>query len=136
MSKPKADIRRFDVFAEYNRQEAIRDGLPEDEAMGYGLWLAKLVAGRRFKRSLLSQSPSKVRETAPPEPEEKGQPQRGKWRSLSGKPQTDELFEKEIVERMGRTFYQRVFVPAIRKAIRSGESYTDIRDSLREGWKA
>lgn len=59
---------------------------------------------------------------------------KAKWRSLSGKPQTDKLFDKEIVTRMGSTFYTRVFVPAIRKAIENGEDYRDIRDSIREEW--
>jgi hypothetical protein len=45
--KPERPIRRFDVFAEYRRQEAEEKGRPEDEATGYGLWVAKVVAARR-----------------------------------------------------------------------------------------
>ena len=45
--KPERPIRRFDVFAEYRKQDEERKGLPEDEAMGYGLWVAKVVAARR-----------------------------------------------------------------------------------------
>ena len=30
--KPRMPIRRFDVFAEYNKQKAMQDGMPEDEA--------------------------------------------------------------------------------------------------------
>lgn len=60
---------------------------------------------------------------------------KGKWRRLSGKPQTDKLFDKEIVNRMGREFYHEVFVPAIRRAIENGEDYRDIRDSIRSDWK-
>jgi hypothetical protein len=127
-------IRRFDVFAEYNRQKAIADGLAPDEAKGYGLWLAKVVAARRFGRSLLSQPPSKVRESAPREPEE-AVGEHEKWRTLSGEPQTDELFEKEIVRRMGREFYDTIFVPAIQEAVRKGDSYEAIRDVIRREWK-
>ena len=47
-TNPKAPIRRFDVFAEYTRQKALQDGMPEDEAAGYGLWVAKVVASRRY----------------------------------------------------------------------------------------
>src|ERR671916_1887382 len=47
---PQAPIRRFDVFAEVNRLNALAEGRPEDEAKGYGIWLAKVVAGRRFGR--------------------------------------------------------------------------------------
>ena len=59
----------------------------------------------------------------------------GKWRTLDGEPQTDALFEKEIVERMGRAFYGRVFAPAIEDARKSGKSYESIRDAIRKGWK-
>src|SRR5690348_11106335 len=46
--KPRAPIRRFDVFAEYNRLKGLRQGLDEPHARGYGLWVAKVVAsGRR-----------------------------------------------------------------------------------------
>jgi len=52
----------------------------------------------------------------------------------SGKLQTSKLFDKEIVSRMGITFYSRVFVRAIRKSIEDGEDYKDIRDSDRSDW--
>ena len=45
---PLKSIRRFDVFAEVNRLKALQEGRPEDEAKGYGIWLAKVVAGRRY----------------------------------------------------------------------------------------
>ena len=59
----------------------------------------------------------------------------GKWHALDGEPQTDALFEKEIVERMGRAFYRRTFAPAIEDARTSGKSYESIRDTIRKGWK-
>jgi hypothetical protein len=48
---PQRAIRRFDVFAEYSRQEQEAKGYPEDEAKGYGVWLAKVVAARRLGRN-------------------------------------------------------------------------------------
>jgi hypothetical protein len=48
--KPQAAVRRFDIFAEYNRRKAAKQGQPAAQAKGYGLWLAKLVAARRFRR--------------------------------------------------------------------------------------
>jgi hypothetical protein len=132
---PKAPIRRFDVFAEYNRQKAIEDGMPDDEAEGYGLWVAKVVASRGFGRSALSQPPSKLHETADAGSEGEAEaPPKPKWHSLSGKPQTDEMFEHEIVNRMGREFYISEFVPAIRDAVAADKSYTAIRDSIRKQW--
>ncbi len=126
MLKPEAQVRRFDVFAEYNRQLAIKRGMKAGVAKGYGLWLAKVVAARRFGNEK-SDAGSKQKS--------KEQPLRqGKWRELSGQPQTDKLFDKEIVNRMGSQFYRRVFVPAIREAIQNHHEYQEIRDAIREEW--
>ena len=127
--RPKASIRRFDIFAEYNRQTAMKKGVAAAKAKGYGLWLAKLVAARRFGRKKPAEGERPGQERA-----EQEHP-RSKWRSLDGKPQTDKLFDKEIVDRMGRDFYRRVFAPAIREALERGASYESIRDSLRRDWK-
>ena len=54
---------------------------------------------------------------------------------LDGKPQTDELFQHEIVKRMGKEFYESVFQPAIEQAYKEGRSYTSIRDTIRKDWK-
>ena len=56
--RPRAPIRRFDVFAEYQRQEARAGGIPADEAAGYGLWVAKVVASRTYGRSLFKATPA------------------------------------------------------------------------------
>ena len=49
--KPRAPIRRFDVFAEYNRLKGMeQEKLSGPKAKGYGLWLAKVVAARKFGR--------------------------------------------------------------------------------------
>lgn len=131
-TKPRATVRRFDVFAEYNRLKAQKeDKLSAAKAKGYGLWLAKVVAARKFGRL--------------PEPKDKGEKKEGKkepkvnkqgWHELSDVAQTAALFDKEIVDRMGTTFYRRVFAPAVRKAFESGKSYVDIRDTIRAKWKA
>lgn len=125
---PKASIRRFDVFAEYNRAQAIEEGMPPDRAKGHALWLAKIVAARRF---------GAPKEDSGFSGHKRGEePRRGKWHVLGDKPQTDDLFDHEIVERMGRGFYRTVFAPAIRRARDQGKTYVDIRDSIRAGWKA
>jgi hypothetical protein len=132
--KPERQIRRFDVFAEYRKQEQEQKGQPEDEAMGYGLWVAKVVAARRFGGGKAKTST-----------EHRGKHEHdgdhgedlvdGKWHALEGEPQTDALFEMEIVERMGRAFYGRVFAPAIEDARKHGKSYESIRDAIRKEWK-
>jgi len=105
--KPAKAIRRFDVFAEYRKLDAEADGMPEDEAKGYGLWVAKVVAARKFGRK--SNEPAGE---SPPST-------RGKWHVLSGEPQTDKRFDHEIVERMGRDFYTRVFAPRSAKHVQT-----------------
>ncbi|MEO2065138.1 MAG: hypothetical protein ABGX17_01400, partial [Desulfurobacteriaceae bacterium] len=47
--KPKAPIRHFDIFAEWNRIKAIKEyGFSEEEAKAFGLAVAKVVAARKF----------------------------------------------------------------------------------------
>ena len=131
--KPRQAIRRFDVFAEYRKQEEQATGRPEDEAKGYGLWVAKVVASRRFRgatrRERGEPTDRRGREGPPPTLVD------GKWHALDGEPQTDDLFDREIVRRMGEDFYRAVFAPAIREAREQGKSYESIRDSIRKEWK-
>lgn len=128
MVRPHKPIRRFDIFAEYNRQKLERAGMPADEAKGYALWVAKSVASRRER------IPVKAGGAPEEEPVDHLPHLVGKWRSLQGEPQTDQLFDDEIVQRMGTDFYHQVFVPAIQKALVNGIKYADIRDSLRRDW--
>jgi hypothetical protein len=130
-TKPKAPVRRFDVFAEYNRLKALQEGMKADKAKGYGLWLAKVVAAQKFGR--LKKPEGSIAEKGKGEPEERKK--ETKWRDLSGIPQTDKLFDKEIVNRMGKTFYSRVFSPAIKEAFKGGKEYREIRDAIRRDWK-
>ena len=130
-TKPKAPVRRFDVFAEYNRLKAQKDEkLSAAKARGKGLWLAKVVAARKFGRiEEKGEADKKKKGKQPPHLNKQG------WHELSGIAQTDALFQKEIVSRMGATFYRTVFAPAIRKAFVAGKSYVEIRDKIRAEWK-
>jgi hypothetical protein len=133
--RPRLPIRRFDVFAEYNRIEKERDGVPADEAAGYAIWVAKVVAGRRFGGGS-QPGAARPKPGAPSpgaEPEERPHT---KFRTLGDEPQTDETFEREIVRRMGERFYREVFSPAIARAVAEGSPYTAIRDSIRRAWNA
>jgi hypothetical protein len=134
MVKPKAPVRRFDVFAEYNRQKALTEGRPEDEAEGYGLWVAKVVASRGFGRGLKSPVSQKPGANGEHEGSQEHAP-KPKWHSLDGKPQTDEMFYSEVVRRMGEDFYNEVFRPAIEEAVREDRTYTSIRDTIRREWR-
>jgi hypothetical protein len=131
--KPRRSIRRFDVFAEYRKQDAEDDGVPEDEAKGYGLWVAKVVASRKFGGAKAVERGQRAAEGGRERPDRK--PEGEKWHALDGELQTDALFDREIVRRMGEDFYRAVFVPAIREARAQGKSYEGIRDSIRQDWK-
>jgi hypothetical protein len=124
---PRAEIRRFDIFAEWNRLKARQQHkLSEAEARAYGLAVAKVVAARKF---------------AGHRPE-----QLGEWKGRARREDVTEAwwehlgssgeFEQKIIARMGRTFYRRVFQPSLRAAWRAGQKYEQIRDQLREGWNA
>lgn len=129
--KPRAAIRRFDVFAEYNRLKAMdKDGLSPAKAKGYGLWVAKVVAARKFGRMPEDKAKDKLKEEGKP-----AEFDNRSWHVLSGVPQTARLFDHEIVDRMGKEFYQEVFVPALHKAYAEGKDYREIRDSIRAAWK-
>jgi len=124
-TRPNKPIRRFDIFAEYRKQDEQASGMRADEAKGYGLWVAKVVAARKFGR---------MRERGTTSAEDKNR-RRRKWHVLSGERQTDKLFDHEIVERMGAEFYRDVFEPAVCAAREQGQSYEAIRDRLRRRWK-
>jgi hypothetical protein len=126
---PRQAIRRFDVFAEYSRQEREEKGYPEDEAKGYGVWLAKVVASRRYGTK--SESSGKAKSSAH-RGESEEEP---KFRSLGDELQTDVTFDHDIIDRMGAPFYDVVFVPAIARAREQGEAYESIRDQIRKDWK-
>ena len=128
--KPKHPIHRFDVFAKYQRIKGLKEKMLPDEAKGYGIWLAKVVAARKFNRTRAKEN----KETDGPKEEQETLVD-NKWRSLDGKPQTDDLFNKEIIQRMGDDFYKNVFSPAIEKAFESGKDYTEFRDTIRKDWK-
>jgi hypothetical protein len=128
-ANPSKAIRRFDVFAEYTRQERLDKGYAEDEAKGYGIWLAKVVASRRFGKK--AEAPDR----AAPSERQKERADEPKFRSVGDELQTDETFDQDIVDRMGSAFYAHVFVPAITEARAKGESYEDIRDDIRKDWK-
>ena len=125
---PNKPVRHFDVFAEYTRQERREKGYPEDEAKGYGIWLAKVVASRRFgqKSPAESTKPAQQRDRTEEEPT---------FRSMGDELQTDETFDHDIIERMGARFYAAVFVLAIAAARDEGKTYETIRDTIRRGWK-
>ena len=129
---PRMPIRRFDVFADYNRLKNEASGMPEPRAKGDAIWLAKVVARRRFGSAAPATTAHREErhETeGGPEDEPEG------FKSAGGVPQTDRTFDEEIVERMGAAFYHQVFHPAIAQAFREGKRYEEIRDSIRAGWK-
>ena len=128
---PLKAIRRFDVFAEVSRLEALKKGRSEAEAKGHGVWLAKVVAARRFgtKADRDGTAPGRAADRDRTPERDDG------FKAVGGELQTDETFDSEIIDRMGGRFYDETFAPAIQKAIESGQKYEDIRDTIRADWK-
>ena len=136
--RPLQPIRRFDVFAETKRLEALSHGEPDDVAKGYGIRIAKIVASRRFGGSAAKKTHHERKDDSDGE-STKGSRFGGeggsKFRALDGEIQSDETFDREIIDRMGPEFYEVVFQPAIREAIDAGRKYEQIRDTIRKDWK-
>jgi hypothetical protein len=122
---PQMQIRRFDIFAEWNRLKGrTRKHMKEADARAYGLAVAKVVASRKLHGTEPEQAKElkrKAREDQTDEPW---------WEHLGSHGE----FERKIIERMGRECYRQVFQPAIRPAWDDGQTYEDIRDKLREPW--
>ena len=137
--QPLHPIRRFDVFAETKRLEALAHGEPEDVAKGFGIRIAKIVASRRFGGAKEPGEKSRKRRDLIAEAEGAGDRYGGegggKFRAIGGELQTDETFDREIIERMGPEFYDVVFAPAIREVLEAGQKYEQFRDTIRKNWK-
>jgi hypothetical protein len=129
--RPRMPIRRFDVFAEYERLKGLKQGLDESHAEGYGVWVAKVVAsGRRGQVGEKKPSPG----LSGAEREPKREPEKQEWHMLGDEPQTAETFQHDIVQRMGERFYHTVFAPTIAEQFAKGKRYEQIRDTIRKGW--
>lgn len=119
--KPKAPVRRYDVFAAWNYLQGLDEGQNESRAKRYGVWMATVVAARKFRRR------AEDRGTAKPLPPKE--------------PRTDFLgleaadYEKRVRLRMGTTFHDRVFLPTLRKLRNEGRTYVEIRHEVRAEWK-
>jgi len=122
--KPKAPIRRFDVFAEWNRIKGKREfNFSDEDAKAYGLAVAKVVAARKFYGHRQKYRGA-TREFV------EGKTTKKWWEKMASAPE----FDEKVVERMGREFYDKVFSPAIISAYEKGKDYMEIRDSIRKGW--
>src|SRR5690242_3942458 len=127
VATPRMQIRRFDIFAEWNRLKAgTRKHMDEANARAYGLAVAKVVAARKFGGDQAEQT-RELKQRA--RNEDTSTPW---WEQLGS---TDE-FEQKIIERMGAPFYREVFQPMIQNAWDAGKSYEDIRDTFRNEWNA
>ncbi len=134
---PRQPIRRFDVFAETKRLEALAHGEADDVAKGYGIRIAKIVASKRFggaKKKTHQAHDAEKGSTATAESRFGGE-SGDKFRALDDELQTDETFDREIIDRMGPEFYDRIFAPAIQAALAEGRKYEQIRDVIRKDWK-
>jgi len=112
-------IRRFDIFAIFNMVSKKKE-MGDKFAKGYGIWLARMVAGRKFggsksgHKSGVSTGSNKSTGVQT-------------WMTLSGKPQTDKEYDKELENRFGTSNLHKI-ENFIEKAVFKGMSYEAIRD--------
>lgn len=126
--KPRLPIRRFDIFAEWNRlrgKEKLR--LDDSDARAFGVAVATIVAARKFSGYQREQISDWKRRAKRDTAEDHGD---NWWRHLG----TAEKFDHSVISRMGDAFYRSEFQPAIRSAWDEGKRYEDIRDTLRAEW--
>jgi len=89
----------------------------DEEAQACGLAIAKVVAARKFTRH----RPKQVRDwKRRARQEDFTEPW---WTRLGSAAECEE----KIVARMGKSFYHRVFHPAVRRAWKAGQRYEQIR---------
>src|SRR6476659_6314473 len=102
MTIARTQIRRFDIFAEWNRLKArTRHKMSEAEARAYGLAVAKVVAARKLHGAAPEQTRDLKRRARQDEVDEPW------WEHLG----SSEEFEQKIVGRMGQAFYREAFQP-------------------------
>jgi hypothetical protein len=127
---PRANIRRFDVFAEWSRLTAReRKHMNASDAKAYGFAVAKVVAARKlggYEPGLIREWKKRAR-AGHTEREASGEA----WWEHFG---SEREFDRRIIERMGEGFYERVFQPAVREALDAGKEYEEVRDTLRKEW--
>lgn len=129
-TKPQNNIRRFDVFTECERIKYTKRGFPLYVAKGLAIWTAKLVSGGKLKKNFFS-GPNTGYHKA--NLNSSSNNNKSVFRSLNNVPQTDLMFDKEIIERMGKEFYEQTFQPMVRDNLSQGFEYRQFRDTLRNG---
>src|SRR5947208_14286790 len=100
---PRLQIRRFDIFAEWNRLKArTRHKMKQADARAYGLAVAKVIAARKLDGAGPEQTRDLKRRARQDEVDEPW------WEHLGW----SEGFGEKIIERLGRGFYAVVFEAA------------------------
>jgi len=150
--QPRWPVRRFDVFATYNylkakifgintrndEGETIHHTFSDEEAMEYGYALAVVVAARKqgaglnqLRKKPWEKTPKRRANLLDPKVQEQVLKQGKWWKGMSF---SHKDFQKNIVDRVGREFYNHVMRPAIEKAVLRGVDYMKIRDTIRKEW--
>ena len=116
-------IRRYDIFSVANFLR-MKEEMGEAKAKGEAVWLSKVVASRKLR----GRASKNGRATAPAEKgRSRSAGEEAAWKTLSGVPQTDETYEREIVRRFGPAKYKEI-ERAVAGALERGLRYQDIRD--------
>jgi len=124
------NIRRFDIFAIFNKVSKENE-MDEKHAKGYGIWMARFIAGRRFGAKATKPNGKKGSKTA-----EKKATGVQSWYTLNGKPQTDKEYDNELLKRFGSANLIAL-EKWVKDAYIKGVDYKTIRDCKHgHGWCA
>jgi hypothetical protein len=115
-SKPAdVSIGKFDILATYTYARALRDGMADDEAKVRGMVVAIMGAqartGRRHSHADNFQT-------------KKDNAERKKKTTI-----TAASFDRQVADKMGK-FFDDVFLPAMKKLVKAGLSYDEVKRAL------
>jgi hypothetical protein len=108
-------IGKFDILAGYTYAKALRDGHPKDEAKERGMVAAVMGAQNRLGRRTVHEGDfGSLKEAA----------EKKKKTTI-----TAGSFDRQVKAKMG-TFFNRVFLPAMKAFVRADLSYEDVKRVL------
>ena len=109
-------IGKFDILATYSYAKALLDGAPTDEAKQRGIVAAIMGAKAKLGHTGGSQNDHQTEKTAA---------EKKKKTTI-----TAESFDHQVADKMGE-FFDKTFLPAIKKMINASMSYDEVKSRLK-----
>jgi hypothetical protein len=114
----ETDVRigKFDILATYTYAKALLDGTPANEAKERGIVAAIMEAEAKLGHTGSSQKDHQIDKTAA---------EKKKKTTI-----TAEMFDHQVADKMGE-FFQKTFLPAIKKMLKANMSYDEVKSQLK-----